>query len=125
MTITEARRIRKSDVLWCSQHYPLIDPAYDGGKGWHRAACIQQLEERGIPYLITSQCDGCPHKDWARWERTTPETIQHLAEWEMNFQGEFFLTDRRVPLLQALAQMRKEPGTLFDMPCLMPGYCFV
>lgn len=61
-----------------------------------------------IPYLLSSECDGCPHKDLTRWERTSPEVLKQVADLEKMFNGEFFFTSKRIPLLEAIEVMKKE-----------------
>lgn len=86
------------------------------------------MERRSIPYLVTTECDGCPHKDIARWRRTAPEVIDQLAQWESEVgRGEFFLTEERIPLKEALAEKEAKELTgqqsLFDV--CDSGYCFL
>lgn len=90
------------DVNWHSHYYPLIEA------GLFRVDIRRELEQRSIPYLLSSECDGCPHQDWPRWSRHTPEVIDYLAGLEALCNGEFFFTDRRIPLKEALEQMRQE-----------------
>ena len=132
----ESHRIKPSDVQWHQSCWPLCDLREDAatqvesmgiGRTWDRASVFTEMERRGIPYLLSSECDGCPHKDkdWARWQRTAPETIERLAEFEATFNGEFFLTSYRRPLKGALAVLEndKSTGSLFDI--CDSGYCFV
>jgi hypothetical protein len=119
------------DALWQSHYYPLIEI------GLYRSDVQRELTARGIPYLLSSECDGCPHKDWSRWERTSPHVIDDLADMEAKMDGTFFFTDKRIPLRDALAQMREEaaaktsarPGDMFaddpDFGCDEGGVCGV
>lgn len=50
--------------------------------------------------------DGCPHKDFTRWERTDPLILKSLAILESKFNGEFFFTPERIPLYEAIESMR-------------------
>lgn len=88
------------DVKWLTHTYPLVD------LGFNRSLCQMKIVGEGIPYMISSECDGCPHKDLERWERTSPETIQELSEIESMFNGEFFFTPQRIPIKQAIAAMQ-------------------
>lgn len=90
------------DAAWHSHYYPVIDA------GMHRFNINAELERRGIPYLLSSECDGCPHQDWPRWSRHTQETIDHLAELEAKTNGQFFFTDERIPLKEALVVMKEK-----------------
>ena len=88
------------DVKWCTHLYPMVDRRElreDARKG---------LEARGIPYLMSSECDGCPHKDIARWDRTAPEKLIELAGMEASMNGEYFFTSERIPLMDAIEKMR-------------------
>lgn len=132
---TESHRIKPSDNKWALQCWPLCDlqeTAGDGiaemgiGRTWDRASIQTEMDRRNVPYLVTTECDGCPHKDWARWQRTSLSTIEELAVFEAQFGGEFFLTSYRKPLKEALALMELDNdkgANLFDM--CDSGYCFV
>lgn len=89
-------------VKWASHYYPLVDL-------WlNRQQVREALEHEGIPYLLSSECDGCPHKDAARWARTAPAVIDEIADVEALMGGQFFFTDRRVPLKEAIARWSAE-----------------
>lgn len=95
------RKIQKP-IKWQTHYYPLVDLMLN------RRDCQEAVVKEGIPYLLSSECDGCPHKDLTRWERTSPETIKELSDIESMFNGEFFFTDKRIPLLEAIEAMKKE-----------------
>lgn len=102
------------DSKWTRHYYPLIE------LNKYRSDCRAELEKRGIPFLESSECDGCPHKDWPRWKRTSPEVINDLADLEMKMGGQFFFTDKRVPLKDALQLMSDEyENKLASMPAPM------
>lgn len=115
------------DAKWTSHYYPIIE------EGLFRTDVQRELEKRGIPYLLSSECDGCPHKDWARWQRTSQHVIDDLADMEAKTHGQFFFTDKRIPLRDALEQMRKdaergEQAGMFgdlDFGCDEGGVCGV
>lgn len=94
-------KIRKP-IKWLTHYYPLVDLTLN------RNDCQRKVIAEGIPYLISSECDGCPHKDLPRWERTSPSVLADLAQLESLFNGEFFFTPERVPLMDALEIMRKK-----------------
>ncbi len=131
----ESHRIKPSGMKWASHCWPLCDlqEVQNGstsdmgiGRTWDRASIESEMIRRNVPYLVTTECDGCPHKDWARWQRTSPATVEELAAFEAQFGGEFFLTRYRKPLMDALALMEQDNqtgATLFD-GC-DSGYCFV
>jgi hypothetical protein len=82
-----------------------------------RQAIRNELDSGGLPYLVTSECDHCPHKDLPRWLRSSPSVLQEVAEVEAKFRGEFFFTDERIPLLDAIALKQKlseSQGDLFE-----------
>ena len=118
------------DVQWHSHYYPIIEA------GLFRSDVQGELTKRGIPYLLSTECDGCPHKDWARWARTSPHVIDDLADMESRMNGQFFFTDKRIPLRDALKMMKREaeekaathPAAMFDdidFGCDEGGVCGV
>lgn len=90
-------------VKWCNHYYPLVD------RGYGRKTSQQALAGEGIPYLVSSQCDECPHNDLDRWMRHTPEVLHQIAEMEATMDGKFFFTDERVPLMEALERKKLKP----------------
>ena len=88
-------------IKWMTHYYPLAD------MGLSREDCQRAVETEGLPYLISTECDECPHQDADRWLRHTPEKLVELADYEAEFNGEFFFTPYRVPLLEAIALMRQ------------------
>jgi len=121
ITLEEVHRMKPSDVQWNDNAYPLV--MNDENMRFHRASCIKHLEDRNIPYLVTTECDGCPHKDPARWRRTSKDTLKEVAEWEEQFGGEYFLTRSCIPLLEAVQGMEDGESMAFDS--CDSGYCFV
>lgn len=61
------------ELKWMTHYYPFVDLGMD------REQIYKSVEREGVPYLISSECDLCPHKDLARWERTSPEVIEDGA----------------------------------------------
>jgi hypothetical protein len=107
----DAKTGRPAISGWLTHYYPFVD------RRLNREAIRQELDRRGVPYLITSECDSCPHKDAARWLRTSPDVLVQIAAREARFEGQWFYTARRIPLLDAVEQMRREQGAqpgLFD-----------
>lgn len=115
---TERRKGVWRVTKWLTHYYPLVD------RRLRRMDIQQRLEARGVPYLVSSECDFCPHQDYARWARHTPESLAQSAALEAGFKGEYYLTEKRVPLLQALEQMRREPEGELDFGC-GNSYCGV
>ena len=110
------------DVKWVSHYYPLIDI------GLFRANIQEEMDRRGIPWIVSSECDMCPHKDISRWLRTDPAVISRVAELEAGLAGQFFFTDRRIPLRDAIAQMQQQPEdyqTQIDFGCDNGAVCGV
>ncbi len=116
-TLDEVHRVKQvSDVKWERHIWPLVT----GDKKFYRASVQSMLDAFNIPYLLTTECDGCPHKDLYRWKKTDPAVLERLADWEAHVgQGQFFLTSNRVPLLEAIDAMAssRPPQSIFDMPC--------
>jgi len=99
-------------VKWMTHYYPLVDMRMD------RNQVRTELERLNIPYLISSECDCCPHKDPARWLRMSDDSIERVANLESRFEGEYFFTDRIKPLREVIAEYKRElleSPTLFDM----------
>lgn len=132
---TEIHRCKPSDVNWVKHAWPLIDmmESEDGvvgmgiGDTWDREKIYKEMDKREIPYVVSSECDGCPHKNWERWKRTSPETIEELSLFESSFNGEFFLTGKLKPLKEALKEMEEENRLpMIEMiDACDSGYCFV
>jgi len=114
LTIAETERMKISDVKWNFHYWPLVDLKL------YRATIQENLVERGIPYLLSTECDMCPHKDKARWERTSSIIIEELSKIEKNLPGLYF-TDQRIPLKEAVKNFPSQPS-FFD-GC-DSGYCF-
>lgn len=89
-------------IKWLSHYYPLVDLKL------RREDIVELVKAEGIPYLHSSECDLCPHKDLARWERTSEETLDQGERLEEAMGGQFFLTDRRIPLRLAIAAMQAD-----------------
>jgi hypothetical protein len=114
LTMSETERMKLSDVKWNWHHWPLIDLKM------YRSQIQEELDRRNIPYLISTECDMCPHKDRSRWERTSKKVIDECAEIEKLLPGLYF-TDQRIPLKQVIKNMGAQPS-LFDS--CDSGYCF-
>lgn len=109
-------------VKWMKHYYPLADMRLS------REAISEKLVDIGLPYLLTSECDHCPHKDGPRWLRTSQHVIDEIAKQEARYNGEFFFTDLRIPLKMAIEKFKEEAmqPSLFDEPdfgCQSGGYC--
>lgn len=110
--LNEIRRLKPSEDVWRRNAWPLVDlmEAPDRkiakiglGQRWNREGVQAEMAKLAIPWLVTTQCDGCPHNDWERWKRHTPEKIDELAALEAEIgRGEFFFCEERVPLKEAL-----------------------
>lgn len=101
-SLYQSTRTVKGQVIrlkWLTHYYPLVDLRMN------REAVAEEMRRLDIPYLVTSECDMCPHKDLPRWQRTSPETVDRIAEHEAEYGGQFFFTDKRVPLKEAIALM--------------------
>lgn len=101
-------------IKWLEHYYPLIN------LGMNRTAIREELNKANVPYLVTTECDMCPHQDYQRWAAHRPEVLQEIAQIESEWDGKLFFTDRRIPLLSAIEEMRQEAeakqrqGILFE-----------
>src|SRR5262249_3510656 len=87
---------------WATHFYPLAELKMG------REQIRTDLERMGITYLLSSECDHCPHKDLERWERTSPDVIDNIAKIENLFYPYFFFTDERIPLKEAIDRKRSK-----------------
>lgn len=109
----------KRPVKWLSHFYPLVDWKID------RDAARLECVRLGVPYIVSSQCDFCPHQDIARWERHAPEKLHQIAAMEKAWRGEYFFTDNRKPLLEALSEKRaRRSAKELDVAC-ESSVCFI
>jgi hypothetical protein len=94
-------------VKWSSHYYPLIDFGLDRNDIQH------ELMRLGIPYLVTSECDFCPHQDAPRWLRTDQEMLVRIDALERRMQGQFFFTKQGAQtgrhVLQVVEAFRYQP----------------
>lgn len=110
-------------VKWLEHYYPCIDLGLD------RSAIRARLQKVGLPYLITTECDCCPHQDYDRWIMHTPEVLADIASIESRWSGKLFFTSKRIPLLEAIEEMRQErlhkesQGELPGFGCENGAYC--
>ena len=126
LTVDEVQRIKPNNVKWEQLSWPLI--GYPKRENWNkefrRIDINEDLERRNIPYLVTSQCDGCPHKNYFRWKNNTQEKIKELTEFESRWNGTQFLTDKRKPLPEALEEMKNNISKKESLDFCESGYCF-
>lgn len=133
----EAHRAKQSDARWVKHKWPLLDieEDWDGGIKdmglgfrWSRQDCQNAMDLVGVPYLVTTECDGCPHKNLERWLRTSPSVLDQVAKLEQQFNGEFFLSSVRKPIKEAIAELARQKSTqnlVFDFDGCDSGYCFL
>lgn len=95
------KRKTQKDIKWQTHYYPLVDMKMS------RADVYRAVEKEGVPYLVSSECDLCPHQDLARWERKSPEIIEDGERIEAMFNGNYFFTPERIPLRQAIEKMKE------------------
>lgn len=87
-------------IKWLSHYYPLVDLQMN------RDDVRREMDRLGLPYLISSECCGCPHADPWRWLRRTDETIESVAQIEDMYKGQMFFTAERRPLREVIADLR-------------------
>lgn len=120
ITMDEVHRIRQSNLKWVSKEYPLVM----GERKFYKSMIIEEMNKFGVPYLISTECDFCPHKNYARWQRSSAETIQDASIFEEKFHDTgLYLTDRRIPLVDAIEDMKNKKSISFDDMC--GEYCFI
>ncbi len=126
ITIDEISRIKPNNVIWEQLSWPLVGfPIRDKWKKvLHRTEIDEDLDRRNIPFLVTTQCDGCPHKDYFRWNNNTQEKIEELANFEKRWNGNQFLTSLRIPLPEALVAMKNKNYKNDFLDICEQGYCF-
>lgn len=61
ISLDEAIRMRRSNVQYIENHYPLVEAGYS------RHTCLQWMKERGYPMPAKSACYFCPYTDDSRW----------------------------------------------------------
>jgi hypothetical protein len=61
ISLDESLRMRRSNVKYIENHYPLVDAGYS------RHTCLQWMDERGYPMPAKSACYFCPYTDDSRW----------------------------------------------------------
>jgi len=66
-TLEETSRLKPSRVQFITHRWPLIE------RRMTRQDCVSYLVEHGLPLPPPSSCVGCPYKDPARWQATTPD----------------------------------------------------
>jgi len=107
----------RKPIRWCTHYYPLVDLRLN------RQNVRDELQKEGLPWLESSECDLCPHQDIERWNRHTQEELVQIAELESKFNGQYFFTDERIPLLESLKRKRDRPKSLdLDFGC-ENSYC--
>lgn len=77
MSLDEMGRLKKSDVSWCQNHYPLCFDVK-----MRRNECKDYILAQGVPLPAKSRCWGCPHQDEDEWIEihNNPEEWQKAVE---------------------------------------------
>ncbi|MCP4363172.1 MAG: hypothetical protein GY796_34660 [Chloroflexi bacterium] len=115
LTVSEVERIKPSDVKWCENYWPLVE------FGVYRSEIQARLTQAGIPFLLSTECDFCPHKDKARWDRTARDMIDEIEKIEDGLPGLFF-TSNRIPIKESI---KKQNSGQLEFGCDDGGYCWV
>lgn len=119
ITMDEVHRMKQhNDVKWHWVWWPLIDMKLN--LKLYKSGIRDRLNKLNIPFMLSSECDFCPHKNRPRWERTSPEMIDKIAQIEDRLGGTQFFTSRRIPLKMAIKDMTVQPR--FSDFC-DSGYC--
>lgn len=128
MSLDEVLRMRKSDVKWAENAYPLID------LGIRRSECYRLVEEMGLPTPPKSSCWCCPHRGIDQWRLLRdryPDDWKQAIEIEKeinlrhpNPKDGLFLSKQGVPL-DSLDMTPSAQETFIDTEECLSGYCFV
>lgn len=129
---TVKRKKKEVAIKWCTHYYPLVDLKMN------REDVRRALDQLGIPYLVSSQCDHCPYQDYRRWKELSQESIDRITALEAKYDGQYFFTDKLIPLPLAIEEKGRDEErkrsrpvqlTMFDEPELDFGcgnsYCGV
>lgn len=119
-TTVTRKKVTKT-IKWRSHYYPLVDMRMN------REDVRAECDRLGIPYLLSSECEGCPHADVERWLRRAPETIEKLANLESTWEGEYFFTKECRPLKEVIEDFKRigaGQGELFAGGDCTDGVCF-
>lgn len=102
-----------TDLKWLTRYYPLATLRMT------RQDCEDLCREEGLPWVVRSQCEFCPHQDYQRWKDRSEESIQRSAEMEASWEGKWFLTSLRKPLREALEEMaaKEQENLELDFGC--------
>lgn len=118
MSLDEVGRMRKSDVGWIENYYPLcMEPT----TRMRRHECRLLIGEYGWPQPPSSACWMCPNRDnttWQEMKENEPEDFAKAVALERELQesgewGEIYLHGDLVPL-DEVDFSKDEEGSLFD-----------
>ena len=119
LTLDEYYRMKQhNDVKWHWVYWPLID------RKDYKATARKVLEKEGVPYMLSSQCDMCPHKNWIRWKRTSQQMLNEIAEIEEGLGGTQFFTPARIPIKEVFKIASEQPWQPDLFSACDSGYCF-
>lgn len=140
-TTDELKRVKnKSDKKWCEYAYPLIDKLFKQGisdLSLSRQACIQIIEDFGLPCPPKSSCFICPHMKQQEWLDLPSDEIKKASEIEKEIQEATadtldhtpYLTRICKPLPEAIREMRESQEQDNQQLQLFgscdSGFCFV
>lgn len=120
MSLDEVDRVKKSDVEWAANYYPLL---FGGSRRYYRADCIAAIQRVGWPVPPKSACWMCPNRDVSTWREMAADgsgDIGRAIQLEQEIRQNPKFTDvtfhrSRVPLadIDFTAAEEQQPG-LFD-----------
>ena len=102
ITFEERHRCKLSPNRWQRFKYPLVEMRL------HRQQCQDELTKRNIPWLLSTQCDCCPHQDAIRWLRHSKDCLNEMINLEATWDDEFYFTKSKEPLDVSLDMMRED-----------------
>lgn len=79
ISLDEYQRMKSSRVKYMVHRFPLVE------KRITRMACIEYLEDKGLPVPVKSACVGCPYRaasEWAEMRDKTPGEFADAVEFD-------------------------------------------
>ena len=117
MSLDEVGRMKKSDVKWLENYYPLCQ---DETVRMRRHECRLLIEKHGWPQPPSSACWMCPNRDnhtWQQMKDNEPDDFNKAVRFEKVINGagwgDIYLHHDIVPLDEVDFVKPSEPG-LFD-----------
>ena len=91
ISLDEVHRMRKSEVPWMTNRYPLVEDLR-----WTRHSCLTWWKENGMPAPPRSACVFCPYhsdREWLRLKDEEPEDFARAVRYERDLQAAALRSD--------------------------------